>query len=51
MKRTCMAFVMALTAIGWAAPSSAQSFGNAKEVNNEQIIIGEPVYEMRSGVV
>ena len=51
MKRMCVMLVAALAAAAWAAPSSAQSFGNAMVVSGDQIIVGEPVYEMRSGVV
>ena len=50
MKRTCMMLAAAAAAVGWATPSSAQSFGNAMVVSGDQIIVGEPVYEMRSGV-
>ena len=51
MKRMCVMLTAAMAAAGWATPSSAQSFGNAMVVSGEQIIVGEPVYEMRSGVV
>ena len=51
MKRMCVMLTAAIAAAGWATPSSAQSFGNAMVVSGDQIIVGEPVYEMRSGVV
>ena len=51
MKRICLMLAVAMAAAVWATPSSAQSFGNAVVINGDQIIVGEPVYEMRSGVV
>lgn len=51
MKRMCVMLTVAMAVAGWATPSSAQSFGNAVVVTGDQIIVGEPVYEMRSGVV
>lgn len=51
MKRMYLSLALAIVAGASAAPSSAQSFGNAIVVNGDQIIVGEPVYEMRSGVV
>jgi choice-of-anchor B domain-containing protein len=35
----------------FAPAASAQSFGNAISVGDDQVIVGEPSYEMRSGVV
>jgi choice-of-anchor B domain-containing protein len=41
---------MALAAI-WAAPLSAQSFGNSVAVGGGQVFVGEPTHEMRPGVL
>jgi len=51
MKRMCLSFAVAILAIGPVTSLSAQSFGNSMAVAGDQIIVGEPVYEMRSGVV
>jgi choice-of-anchor B domain-containing protein len=51
MKRTILSISLVITAAISAMPLSAQSFGNAVTVLGEQIFVGEPVYEMRSGVV
>ena len=51
MKRSVTAFAATLLAVGMAAPLAAQSFGNAITVGENQVFVGEPTYEMRSGVV
>ena len=51
MKRMSLAIAAAVLAAGSVTSLSAQSFGNAMAVVGEQILVGEPVYEMRSGVV
>jgi choice-of-anchor B domain-containing protein len=51
-RRPCLPFAMALLASGATlTPASAQSFGNAIVASDDQVIVGEPSYEMRSGVV
>ena len=51
MKRFFLTLAVAMYATGSAADVHAQSFGNAMAVSGEQIIVGEPVYDLRSGVV
>ncbi len=50
-KKTCLSVAVALAAAGALSPAAAQSFGNALVVSGDQVIVGEPSYEMRSGVV
>ena len=51
MKRMYLTLAATLLATGLTAPLSAQSFGTAALVDDGQIFIGEPTYDMRSGVV
>jgi choice-of-anchor B domain-containing protein len=51
MKRFLSTLTIAVICAGSAASLDAQSFGNALAVAGSQILVGEPVYEMRSGVV
>jgi choice-of-anchor B domain-containing protein len=51
MKRIYQTLVATLTVAGIAAPLSAQSFGNAVTIGDGEVFVGEPTYEMRSGVV
>jgi len=51
MKRMCLTLAVVLLAAGVAAPVHAQTFGNAITVGDDMIVIGEPTYELRSGVV
>ncbi|MEX2465952.1 MAG: choice-of-anchor B family protein [Gemmatimonadota bacterium] len=50
MKRMGRCLLLALTAV-WAAPLSAQSFGNSVTVGDREVFVGEPTHEMRPGVV
>jgi choice-of-anchor B domain-containing protein len=51
MKRMYLALAVALLVARAVAPLSAQSFGNAVAVTDTEVFVGEPSYEMRSGVV
>ena len=51
MQRMTLALAVLFTAAIAAAPAAAQSFGNSVLVDGDQLFVGEPVYEMRSGVV
>jgi choice-of-anchor B domain-containing protein len=51
MKRMCLLLAAVAFAAGSVTSLSAQSFGNSMTVVGDQILVGEPVYEMRSGVV
>ena len=50
MKMTGRGLLVALAAV-WAAPLSAQSFGNSVTVGEADVFVGEPTHEMRPGVV
>lgn len=50
MKRTCLTLTFAAVAALVAGPVSGQSFGNSIAVGDDMIIVGEPTYELRSGV-
>ena len=51
MKRMCLTLAVVATAAVAGSPASAQSFGNAISVGENMIAVGEPSYELRSGVV
>jgi choice-of-anchor B domain-containing protein len=51
MKRMYLTLAATLLAAGALAPLSAQSFGNAITIGDGQLFVGEPTYDMRSGVV
>jgi choice-of-anchor B domain-containing protein len=51
MKKTCWLVAAAFGTLGGLTPVSAQTFGNSLVVDGDQVIVGEPSYEMRSGVV
>ena len=51
MKRIYLASMLALLASMPSAPVTAQAFGNAIAIDGGQVFVGEPSYEMRSGVV
>jgi len=51
MKKMCLSLAAGLMTFGAVAPVAAQSFGNSIVVGADQVIIGEPSYEGRSGVV
>ena len=46
-----LTLVTAVLAAGATAPVTAQSFGNAIAIGDDEVFLGEPSYEMRSGVV
>jgi choice-of-anchor B domain-containing protein len=50
MKRILLPLAV-LASVASAAPVSGQAFGNAIVVDGDQIFVGEPVYDQRSGVV
>lgn len=50
MKRIGLSLATALMAVAVAAPAGAQSFGNSVSVGDDIIIVGEPSYDLRSGV-
>jgi choice-of-anchor B domain-containing protein len=50
MKKDRVVLAAVLCSLGTISSLSAQSFGNAVVVGDDQIIVGEPSYEMRSGV-
>lgn len=50
MKRLGRCLLLALATV-WAAPLSAQSFGNSVTVGDGEVFVGEPTHEMRSGVL
>ena len=51
MRKTCLHMVVGLALLGSVAPLGAQTFGNAVLVGDDQVIIGEPTYDTRTGVV
>lgn len=51
MKRLVLALAAVASASAVASPASAQAFGNAVVVDGDQLFVGEPVYDQRSGVV
>jgi choice-of-anchor B domain-containing protein len=51
MKRMVLALTAVACASVVAAPVAAQAFGNAVVVDGDQLFVGEPVYDQRSGVV
>jgi choice-of-anchor B domain-containing protein len=51
MKRTLLALTAVVGTMAVTAPVSAQAFGNAAVVDGDQVFVGEPVYDQRSGVV
>jgi len=51
MKRMHVTIAMIAWAGGAWAPLSAQSFGNSITVGDGEVFVGEPLYELRSGVV
>lgn len=51
MKRFFLTLAVAVGAAGSAVGAHAQSFGNSVATSGQQIFVGEPVYDMRSGVV
>ncbi|MDX1494699.1 MAG: choice-of-anchor B family protein [Longimicrobiales bacterium] len=50
MKRMCLSLAVVAMAMGVAAPVSGQSFGNSISIGDDVIVVGEPSYELRSGV-
>jgi len=51
MKRTLLALTAVVSTMAVTTPVSAQAFGNAAVVDGDQVFVGEPVYDQRSGVV
>jgi choice-of-anchor B domain-containing protein len=51
MKRMFKTLVMMAMASAATTPLAAQSFGNSMAVGEDEIFVGEPSYELRSGVV
>ena len=51
MKRMVLGLVLVASATAVASPASGQAFGNAVVVDSDQLFVGEPVYDQRSGVV
>lgn len=51
MKRMVLALIAVASASVTAAPAAAQAFGNSIVVDGDQVFVGEPVYDQRSGVV
>ncbi|MEE2899938.1 MAG: choice-of-anchor B family protein [Gemmatimonadota bacterium] len=51
MKRTYLTLATALLAAGLTAPLNAQAFGNSIAIGDGEMFVGEPTYDMRSGVV
>ncbi len=51
MKRMALLLAATAGALVPVAPAAAQSFGNAIVVDGDQLFVGEPVYDQRSGVV
>lgn len=50
MKRMCRTLAAVGLAIGVANPVAGQAFGNSISVGDDMIVVGEPSYELRSGV-
>ena len=51
MKKAVMLALAGLGLTGLSNPVSAQAFGNSVSIGDGEIIVGEPVWDMRSGVV
>ena len=51
MKRMVLALATVASAAAVASPAAAQAFGNSVVVDGDQLFVGEPVYDQRSGVV